>query len=63
MQPARPTSLARQGRQFVLTSTNSRQVEKLVASSTPVYEVVGEPYDIDQIVAAAREALKAKPTR
>jgi CheY-like chemotaxis protein len=51
------------GRQFVLTSTNSRQVEKLVASSTPVYEVVGKPYDIDQIVAATREALKAKPTR
>jgi CheY-like chemotaxis protein len=50
-------------RQFVLTSTNSRQVEKLVASSTPVYEIVGKPYDIDQIVAAAREALKAKPTR
>src|SRR5436190_23832980 len=49
------------GRQFVITSTNSRQVEKFVASSTPVYEVVGKPYDIDQIVAATREALQAKP--
>jgi DNA-binding NtrC family response regulator len=51
------------GRQFVITSTNARQVERLVAASTPVYEVVGKPYDIDQIVMATREALKAKPTR
>jgi CheY-like chemotaxis protein len=51
------------GRQFVVTSTNSRQVEKLFASSTPVYEVVGKPYDIDQIVSAAREAVRARPTR
>jgi DNA-binding NtrC family response regulator len=51
------------GRQFVITSTNARQVEKLVSSSTAVYEVVGKPYDIDQIVMATREALKARPTR
>jgi CheY-like chemotaxis protein len=53
----------RAGRQFVVTSTNSRHVEKLFASSTPVYEVMGKPYDIDQIVSAAREAMRAKPTR
>jgi len=51
------------GRHFVITSTNARQVERLVAASTPVYEVVGKPYDLDQIVMATREALKAKPTR
>jgi CheY-like chemotaxis protein len=51
------------GRQFVITSTNARHVEKLVARSTPVYEVIGKPFDIDQIVLATREALKARPTR
>jgi CheY-like chemotaxis protein len=51
------------GRQYVITSTNARQVERLMTASTPVYEVVGKPYDIDQIVTATREALKAKPTR
>jgi CheY-like chemotaxis protein len=51
------------GRQFVITSTNARQVEKLAAGSTPVYEIIGKPFDIDQIVQATREALKARPTR
>jgi DNA-binding NtrC family response regulator len=51
------------GRQFVITSTNARHVERLVAASIPVYEVVGKPYDLDQVVMATREALKAKPTR
>jgi CheY-like chemotaxis protein len=51
------------GRQFVVTSTNSRQVEKFFASSTPVYEIVGKPFDIDQIVSATREAMRARPTR
>jgi|SRR3954462_12080306 CheY-like chemotaxis protein len=51
------------GRQFILTSTNSRQVERLMGNNQPVYEIVGKPYDIDQVVAATREAFHAKPTR
>jgi CheY-like chemotaxis protein len=48
---------------FVLTSTNSRHVEQLVGPDYQVYEVVGKPIDLDQIVQAVREALKARPTR
>jgi CheY-like chemotaxis protein len=51
------------GRQFVITSTNARQVERFIEPKEPIYEIVGKPYDIDQIVAATREALKARPTR
>ncbi len=51
------------GRQFVLTSTNPRHVEQLAGPHQHVYEVVGKPVDLDQIVQAVREALKARPTR
>ena len=51
------------GRQFVLTSTNPRHVERLAGPQLHVYEVVGKPVDLDQIVQAVREAVKARPTR
>jgi DNA-binding response OmpR family regulator len=50
-------------RQFVLTSTNARQVDALAGSNQHVYEVVGKPVDLDRIVAAVKEALRARPTR
>ena len=51
------------GRQFVITSTNPRHVDGLAGANHHVYEVVGKPVDLDQIVQAVREAAKARPVR
>jgi CheY-like chemotaxis protein len=51
------------GRQFVITSTNPRHVERLAGPQEHVYEVVGKPEDIGRIVNAAREAAKIRPSR
>jgi len=50
-------------RRFVLTSVNARQVEDLAYGDEKVYEVVGKPYDLDQIVQAVREASRARAVR
>lgn len=50
--------------QFILTTTNSRQVEQYAKSTGGrIYEIVGKPFDLGEIVTAVREALKARPTR
>jgi CheY-like chemotaxis protein len=50
--------------QFILTSTNAKQVEHFARGSAHrVYEIVGKPFDLGEIVTAVREALKARPTR
>jgi DNA-binding response OmpR family regulator len=51
------------GYRFVLTSVNTKHVETLVGRDEQVYEVVGTPHDLDQIVRAVREATKARPVR
>ena len=51
------------GRDFVLTSTNVRQVQENVGIREPIYEIVGKPYDIQQIIDAVREASRSRPTR
>ncbi|HXD49629.1 MAG TPA: hypothetical protein VN600_12685 [Gemmatimonadaceae bacterium] len=51
------------GRQFVLTTVNLRRVQEIVGIDETVYEIVGEPKEIDQIVRAVREASRARPTR
>jgi DNA-binding response OmpR family regulator len=48
---------------FVLTSTNERHVTELAGRDTRVYEIIGKPFDLDQIVAAVREATRARDTR
>jgi DNA-binding NtrC family response regulator len=48
---------------FVITSTNPKHLEHLVARDERVYEVVGRPLDLDRIVQAVKEAVRAKSTR
>lgn len=48
---------------FVLTTTNPRHVERLAGRDERIYEVVGQPDDLNEIVRATREALRARPTR
>lgn len=44
-----------QGRRFVLTTTNRRALESMVGR-TETIEIVGKPYDLEQIVRAVRKA-------
>lgn len=48
---------------FIVTTTNAKQVEHFAKSGEPVYEIVGKPFDLGEIVNAVREALKARATR
>lgn len=51
------------GYRFVLTSVNVKHVQALVGMDEQVYEVVGKPHDLDVIVRATKEAVRARPTR
>ena len=51
------------GRQFVITSTNARHVERLAAPQDHIYEVVGKTEDLGRIVQAVKEALRVRPSR
>ena len=48
---------------FVLTSVNTRHVERLVRDDQRVYEVVGHTDDLDAVIQATREAARARDTR
>lgn len=50
------------GRPFVLTSVNAARAREVVGKSEMVYEIVGKPLDLDQVVTAVKEASKARPT-
>ena len=47
------------GRKVVLTTTNKARLEELVGP-TDAFEIVGKPYDLEQIVGAVKTALGAK---
>lgn len=51
------------GRHFVLTTTNKAHVEKLVGRDQRVFEVIGKPADLGEIVRAVKEAGRSRPTR
>jgi DNA-binding response OmpR family regulator len=51
------------GRRFVLTSVNERRTHEVVGRDETVYEVIGQPDDIDAVVRAVKEASRARPTR
>ncbi len=52
-----------QGRTVVVTSTNVARATELMTTSEPVFELVGKPYDIDQLTDIVREASRARPTK
>jgi CheY-like chemotaxis protein len=41
---------------FVLTSTNPARVREIVGTDAMIFEIVGKPYDLDQILNAVRSA-------
>jgi DNA-binding response OmpR family regulator len=49
-------------RTFVLTTTNASHVQKLAGSLHPLYEIVGKPFDLDQLTRAVKEASRSRPT-
>jgi DNA-binding response OmpR family regulator len=49
--------------QFVLTSTNRKHVEQLGGLHQRVYEIIGKPFDIAEIVGAVREATRARSVK
>lgn len=61
LQHLRQTVLS--GYRFVLTTTNPSRVEPLVGRDEQVYEVVDKEGDLDAILRATREALRARATR
>jgi CheY-like chemotaxis protein len=47
-----------QGRAFVLTSTHVANLRKLVGTDEDVHEILGKPYDIEEIVKAVQATVK-----
>ena len=54
------TSPAGQGRTYILTTTNKGALEDLVGP-TSAHEVVGKPFDIDELITTVQQALPAAP--
>jgi CheY-like chemotaxis protein len=50
------------GRAFVLTSTNPKRAEELTGGATDIHEILGKPYDLDEVVRAVRRAAGLEPT-
>ncbi len=48
------------GRPFVLTSVNADRAREVIGRSEMVYEVIGKPVDLDEVVQAVKEASKAR---
>jgi DNA-binding response OmpR family regulator len=49
---------AMEGRGLVLTTTNKRRLDETVGADSEAFEVVGKPYDLDQIKVAIHLALE-----
>jgi CheY-like chemotaxis protein len=45
---------------FVLTTTNTAQVHKVAGADEPIHEIVGKPYDLEQLVKAVGRAVAAR---
>jgi DNA-binding response OmpR family regulator len=51
-------SKAMEGRGLVLTTTNKNRLDETVGKDSEALEIVGKPYDLDQIKEAIYAALK-----
>jgi CheY-like chemotaxis protein len=45
---------------FVLTTTNAVQVKKIASTSDEILEIIGKPYDLGQVLEAARRAVERR---
>lgn len=48
------------GRKFVITTTNVARVREVAGDGADLYEIIGKPYDINQILDAVLRALGLK---
>lgn len=46
-----------ENRKFVLTSTNPARVKQVAGADAEIFEIIGKPYDLDQIIQAVKRAL------
>jgi len=44
-------------RKFVITSTNARRADEIIGTAEHVHEIVGKPYDIDELVKVVRRGV------
>jgi DNA-binding response OmpR family regulator len=49
---------AMEGRGLVLTTTNKKRLDETVGRDSEAFEIVGKPYDLDEIKGAIHAALK-----
>jgi CheY-like chemotaxis protein len=45
------------GRTFVVTSTNAGRAKEIIGDAEDVHEIVGKPYDIDELVRVVHRAI------
>lgn len=50
---------AMKGRHFIVTTTNERHVRELAGTNQPLFEIVGKPYDLEQLASAVTEAVSS----
>jgi response regulator RpfG family c-di-GMP phosphodiesterase len=48
---------------LVVTSTNPKRAKEQAATDTDILEIIGKPYDLDQILGAVRHAIDTKAVR
>ena len=46
-----------QGQRFILTSTNERRTHEIVGSDEIIFEIVGKPFDLDQLIEIVARAM------
>jgi DNA-binding response OmpR family regulator len=57
-------TIAMEGRGLVVTTTNKKRLDEVVGTDSAAFEIVGKPYDLNQIRNAIELALnRSAPTR